>query len=337
MRFITVDNIEYPERLKNIKNPPKLYVEGNVELLKNDSIAVVGSRNASDYGKNMTKKFVKKLVEKGLCVVSGLAVGIDTIAHVECIKNGGKTIAVLGSGFKNIYPKENIELYNLILENGGAIISEYSPDSEMKKSNFPKRNRIVSGLTLGTLVIEANYRSGTSITAHYAMKQEKPVFCIPNSLENSNSIGIINLIREGAEVVKNIDEIIEKLPKLQNIVEPKSKLLDINFNQLNYHPNLKNFNLKNLNNFSNSKSNKNRSKSNFENSSFVDLNIDNNLDNLNEDDSKIYNVIKENGKVNASQISKVLNKSIQNVNCGLTNLELQGLIKSVGGNNFIIT
>lgn len=205
------DNI-YPDILREINNPPKrLYAIGNISLLNRKSVAIVGSRNSSEYGEKMTKKITKELVENNIVIVSGMANGIDTIAHETCIENYGETIAVLGSGFGYIYPKGNEKLFYKIIDCGGLVLSEYPISTPVNMKNFPKRNRIISGISMGTLVIEAAYRSGTSITAKLAKLQNKKVFCIPHSLGDKNSYGTIRLIQNGAILVRNGDDIIKKL------------------------------------------------------------------------------------------------------------------------------
>lgn len=165
MKIIKTTDSKYPKRLLEIKNPPeKLYVEGNEELLNNDSLAIVGSRNCTEYGIKYAKEFASKISRNNITIISGLAIGIDAVAHEASKDNKGKTIAVLGSGLKNIYPKENKELFNQILENGGCVISEYGPDEKINMKNFPTRNRIISGMAMGVLVVEAGYRSGSTIT-----------------------------------------------------------------------------------------------------------------------------------------------------------------------------
>lgn len=150
-------------------------------------------------------------MQSGIVIVSGMANGIDSVAHKTCLEYGGKTIAVLGSGFRHIFPKENEELFHQIIENDGLVISEYPIDTPVQMKNFPKRNRIISGLSIGLLVIEAAYRSGTSITAKYAKIQERKVFCIPNSIGSKNSYGTINLIQNGAILVRNAQDILKVL------------------------------------------------------------------------------------------------------------------------------
>lgn len=220
MKILYQDNKDYPELLKSIKNSPKkLYAKGNIGLLSKSSIAIVGSRNYSEYGKKMAKKFSNELVNEGLAIVSGMALGIDRFAHEECIYSGGKTIAVIACGFNHIYPEENKSLYDKILQTGGCVITEYNPEVEAKKEYFPSRNRIISGLSLGTLVIEANYRSGTSITARYCKEQNRKLFCIPNSLENKNALGTNNLIKKGANLVTSVKDILKIIGEVNNKVE----------------------------------------------------------------------------------------------------------------------
>ena len=198
--------------LKKIPSAPKkIYAIGNISLLNEKSISIVGSRNSSEYGRKITKSITKDLVQSGIVIVSGMANGIDSVAHKTCLEYGGKTIAVLGSGFRHIFPKENEELFHQIIENDGLVISEYPIDTPVQMKNFPKRNRIISGLSIGLLVIEAAYRSGTSITAKYAKIQERKVFCIPNSIGSKNSYGTINLIQNGAILVRNAQDILKVL------------------------------------------------------------------------------------------------------------------------------
>ena len=184
MKILDINNKNYPDLLRKISNPPqKLYVVGDEKILNNKSIAIVGSRCCTEYGAREATDFSKKLTEQGLQIVSGLANGIDSFAHKGCLEKNGKTIAVLGCGFNRLFPKENRGLFNKIIENGGAIISEYLPSAEPSSDKFRKRNRIVSGLSIAVLVIEAAYRSGTSVTARIALSQGKKVFCIPRQFK----------------------------------------------------------------------------------------------------------------------------------------------------------
>ena len=194
---------DFPERLKNIPSKPKvLYIVGNIKLLnKKEIVAIVGTRDADKYGVEITKRFSKTLSENNICIISGLAKGIDTIAHLNSLSYKGRTIAVLASGFNHIYPKENEILVEKILKNDGLIISEYPPNQEIDMSKFRHRNRIISGMSLGVLVVEARLNSGSMITANLAIKQSKPVFCIPGNLTDPLSLGCNKLISNGANLV----------------------------------------------------------------------------------------------------------------------------------------
>ena len=205
----------YPKMLRNIEKPPsRLYALGNIEVLNDIGIAVVGSRTNTEYGEKMCKKFVKGLLEYNINIISGLAFGIDSIAHKACLKNCGKTIAVLPSGLKNICKATNKVLIEEIIKNDGAIISEYENDIEADSNKFLERNRIVAGLGIGTLVVEAGYRSGTSVTARFTQQDEKPVFCVPSSLENMKGILTNELIQKGAKLVRNAEDIIKEIKKV---------------------------------------------------------------------------------------------------------------------------
>lgn len=209
MNILKKNDIKFPKRLLQIDNPPKqLYAKGDIELLNNDCIAIVGTRKCTPYGEKYASKFAKELSKQGICIVSGLATGIDSIAHIHSMEEKGKTIAVLGSGFNHIYPRENQYLYEKILENGGCVIAEYPPETQKNKENFPQRNRIVSGLSIGVLIIEARYYTGTSITARYAIKQRKPVFCIPHSLDESTGYTPNWFIQHGSELVMEPQDIL---------------------------------------------------------------------------------------------------------------------------------
>ena len=210
MQILNKENEEYPRSLLQIENPPKqIYVEGDSGLLKKDSIAIVGARKCSKYGKECTQKFATLLAKENITIVSGLALGIDTIAHYYSMQEIGKTIAVIGSGFNHIYPEENRYLAEQILQNGGCIVSEYPPEEPMNKAYFPKRNRIISGLAMGVLIVEGRYRSGSMITARYAIKQNKQVFCIPNRINEKTGYIPNLLIQNGAYLVMKPQDILE--------------------------------------------------------------------------------------------------------------------------------
>ena len=203
---------EYPKRLRKIKGMPQvIYAKGNIDLLNNYGIGIVGSRDCDEYGIKHTKIFADYLSKKGITIISGLAKGIDSIAHIYSMKNKGKTIAVLPCGFNNIYPKENIKLANIIIENGGLLISEWSPNVKADIYRFPQRNRIISGLSIGVLVVESKCKSGSIITAHNAMKQGRSVFSIPGDMDNERSKGTNMLIKEGAYPVSDPMDVIDIL------------------------------------------------------------------------------------------------------------------------------
>ena len=188
MEYISINDERYPDKLRNIYNPPKgLYIKGNYELLKEPAIAIIGSRNCSKYGEIVAKRFSIDLAKKRIVVISGMATGIDTCAHIGTLIGKGKTIAVLGSGLEKIYPKENEKLYYNILEKDGAIISEYEPNEEPKPINFPERNRIISGLCDKLIVVEATKRSGTSITVNFALEQGKEIYAVPGNITSFKS------------------------------------------------------------------------------------------------------------------------------------------------------
>ena len=212
MKKIFIEEKIYPKKLKEISDPPSvLYAEGNLELLKSYSIAIIGSRQASDNGKKLAKKFSSELSSCGITIVSGLARGIDTIAHTYSYNQKGKTIAVLGSGFNKIFPPENIDLYKKILEEDGLVVSEYPPNTEADSLKFPERNRIISGLSNGIIVIEAKSRSGTSITAKFAKEQHKPVFVLPHEIDSPHGIGTNRLLKKGAIPITDTADVLDKL------------------------------------------------------------------------------------------------------------------------------
>ncbi len=178
--FLPIINKKYPRILRNIYDPPiVLYIRGNVDILQNPSFAIVGARSASDYGKKVAKAFSYALATKNINIVSGLAKGIDTYSHIGAINANKHTIAVLGTGLDIIYPKDNNKLYMDILEKNGLIITEYVVGTKPKPMNFPARNRIISGLSFGILVVEASKNSGSLITADFALEQGKNVYAIP--------------------------------------------------------------------------------------------------------------------------------------------------------------
>ncbi len=212
---ITINDKKYPESLKKIPDPPQtLYVMGDLSIAKKNCFAIVGARICSPYGKQIAMEIAGDLADAGIVVVSGMAKGIDTASHQGCLERKGKTIAVLGTGIdeKNIYPKENLKLSQKIVNTGGAIISEYSSDATIYRGNFSLRNRIISGLCSGVLIVEAKYKSGALITARQALKQNKKLFAIPGPIHALNSQGTNNLIKQGkAKLIENAQDILKEL------------------------------------------------------------------------------------------------------------------------------
>ena len=208
---IDLESKFYPERLRNIYSPPKqLFCIGNLELLNyKNNLAIIGSRNYSPYGERAANDFSFNLAKNNFCIVSGLARGIDSFAHIAALNAKGKTIAILGSGLDNIYPKENIPLAKRIVENNGLIISEYGLGSKPLKQHFPARNRIISGISDGILVIEARKNSGTNITVDFALEQGKDVFVVPGNIYSATCDGTNFLIKEGAIPVVSYKNILE--------------------------------------------------------------------------------------------------------------------------------
>jgi len=213
IKTIDINNKEYPRLLKEIKDPPKvLYYRGKLE--PNDNcFAIVGTRRCSSYGKETALEIAGDLAEAGLTIVSGLAPGIDTFAHQATIERKKRTIAVLGTGIdeRSIYPQSNSNLARKIIETEGCLISEYPPGTPGSQFTFPQRNRIISGLSLGVLVVEAKEKSGALITAEWARKQGRKVFAIPGPIQSSNSKGPHYLIKNGAKLVENANDILKEL------------------------------------------------------------------------------------------------------------------------------
>jgi DNA protecting protein DprA len=208
--LIAYCDVNYPPLLKQISSPPLLlFVSGNWQLLHSPQIALVGSREFSEYGAQWGRYFAGELAINGLTVTSGLALGIDAICHRGTLEVAGNTIAVLGSGNANITPKSNLRLANDILAQNGTIVSEFVPFTVARPEYFPRRNRIISGLSLGTFVIEASARSGSLITARYALEQNRDVFALPGDIDNTNCTGTHALIKQGAYLVTQPTDILE--------------------------------------------------------------------------------------------------------------------------------
>lgn len=306
MEYIKIEYTDpiYPKKLLQIDNYPKeLYILGNYELLnKQQTVAIIGSRDCTEYGRKHATYFAQELSKEGICVISGMAIGIDTCAHIGAVENEGRTIAVLGGGFNKIYPKENEWLFHKILANNGCIITEHEPNVEADKRNFPKRNRIVSALSEVTLVIEAEYRSGTAITVGYAKKQRKIVCCLPSNIDSRCGIGTNIMLQEGAKLITKPNEIVE-------IVKDKN----INIEKVNnMQPKNKSTKIKKT---VNSKQNEKIKKE------------------IPKEYEEIYNII-GNKQLHINEICRISKKTMKEITTVLTMLELEDFIEQLPGNRF---
>jgi len=243
IKVYTFQDDDYPARLREIFDyPPIIYLKGELSLQDEWCIAVVGTRRATVYGKQVTQEIVENLARNKITVVSGLARGIDTIAHRAALEAEGRTVAICACGLDSVYPPENAALARSIVENG-ALISEYPLGAKPRADNFPRRNRIMSGMSLGVLVIEADEISGAVITAHMALEQNREVFAVPGSILSPMSRGTNTLIQEGAKLVRNCTDILEELNLTANIQQlemkemvPTTETEDLLLKQLSSEP-----------------------------------------------------------------------------------------------------
>lgn len=240
IKWMTLFDEVYPKLLKEIYDPPIIfYYKGEILPEDEKALAVVGTRKITGYGRLVTEKFTTELVNFGFTIVSGLARGVDSAAHWSAVNSGGRTIAVLGGGLNKIFPPENERLAKIIADGHGAVISEFPPDYPSLPGNFPARNRIISGLSLGVLVTEAAKDSGSLITARLALEQGREVFAVPGPVTSDLSKGPINLIKEGATLVIEASEILDELgmeevknselrvQSLENLSEEEKKILEL--------------------------------------------------------------------------------------------------------------
>ena len=210
-QIITIEDSEYPTQLKRIDNPPPvLFVQGDVTILKEPQLAIVGSRNPTQGGRDNAYEFAKYLARNGLCITSGLALGIDGFSHKGALDANAPTVSVVATGLDRVYPARHRELAHHI-SHQGVLVSEYTIGTPVRAQNFPRRNRIISGLSVGTLVIEAAIKSGSLITAKYASEQGREVFAIPGSIHNPLARGCHHLIRQGAKLVETAEHILEEV------------------------------------------------------------------------------------------------------------------------------
>ena len=227
--IVTFADSTYPQKLLEISNPPAvLYAIGNLHWLNHPTIAIVGSRSATPQGEKNAEEFAKSLCEQGLCVISGMALGIDGAAHRGSLKANGATIAVVGTGLDIVYPARHRDLAHKIAERG-LILSEFPLGTPSKAQNFPRRNRLISGLSLGCLVVEANIDSGSLITARLAAEQGREVFAIPGSIHSPVTKGCHQLIKQGAKLVESVQDILEEINwvSIANSLPSKNSLLSI--------------------------------------------------------------------------------------------------------------
>ena len=209
---LTWRDTEYPQRLKQVDDaPPVLYVRGALPAEEGPSVAVVGTRSPTNYGHRVTADLCAALAGSGVTIVSGLALGIDARAHQATLDAGGRTVAVLGNGLDTVYPRENFRLAQRIIAEGGALVSEFALGVRPEASHFPRRNRIISGMTLGTLITEAGETSGTRWTVYHALEQNREIFCAPGSIYSDASRLTNRLIREGAKLVTNVGDILVEI------------------------------------------------------------------------------------------------------------------------------
>lgn len=232
VEFISLNNVDYPCILKDIKEPPYgLFLKGNKALLKERKVSIVGSRKCSNYASEVTKLLTKDLISYNITILSGGAKGIDSIAHKEAVEGNGKTIVVLGCGIDVVYPSENYNLFKKI-EKEGLIISEFLPGTRPMSYNFPRRNRIISGLSELVIVVEASKRSGSLITADYALEQGKEVMAVPGSIFSEGNYGTNQLLRDGAQVFCGLEDLhallkLDERKKLNELSKVENNILSI--------------------------------------------------------------------------------------------------------------
>ena len=323
MEIIKIDMTDkrYPQKLLKIKAPPsEIYATGNVELLNSKfTLGIVGTRNCSEYGRRVTNDFSKKIADSGVCIISGLAIGIDGIAHNAAIEKKGKTIAVLGTGLANIYPKENEWLFYKIIQNGGCVISEYPLETIPDKNRFPIRNRIISGLSDALLVVEASHRSGSSITAKYARQEKKDIYAIPNTIYATEGIGTNRLIKDGAILVTKPEEILERYGLKNNkSINSKEIITNKEDNKERTRKNLV----------------KNKNKE-YKIDKFVDIRHNQEKDRILPNEYlEVYKIL-SNQPIHINEISKKLSKAVSEIIPIITILEIDGYVYQSMNNYFM--
>jgi DNA processing protein len=241
IKTLKLEDKEYPELLKKIYDPPdELYVKGDIQLLSSRCIAIVGTRTATRYGKEIARKFARELADVGITIVSGLAEGIDTEAHVGALEGNGRTVAVFGCGLDKVFPAQNVKLAEKI-EKNGALVSELPAGHPTAKWTFPRRNRIISGLSIGVIMVEGHYDSGAMITAKHAIDEGREVFAVPGNVELDQTKGPHWLIKQGAKLVENVDDVLEEfnIKRVAGTGEKKEKdYSDLSFDEAEIIKNL---------------------------------------------------------------------------------------------------
>ena len=315
IKIMTFDSPKYPENLKNIPAPPYvLYVRCSKPINLNEyiRIAVVGNRKSTPYGDDIAKNFAYNLANNGICIVSGMARGIDSSAHKGCIDAGGLTVAVMGCGLDMAYPKENKNLMAKIIETGMAI-SEYPPGAKPDNWHFPQRNRIISGLSQGTLIVEAPKRSGSLITARYALEQDRDLFAVPGDINTPRSEGPNNLLKECAIPVTSARDIFDyytisnfEISKIKNLQKEKGINVSEDYKEQKKEDNIK----------------------------VADINADFYKD-LNDEEKHIISKLTS-VPINFEQLLDATNLSADKLTSAITLLEIKGKIKSYPGKNFTL-
>lgn len=306
--YITIDDEEFPEKLREIYDPPYiLYYIGDINLLNNLSIAVVGARNATDYGKNVSKILVKDIADEGIVIVSGMAKGIDSYAHIFCMERKTPTIAVMGTSIEKTYPKSSIKLKKEIIENGGLVLSEYYIGTNTIPIYFAMRNRIISGLSEGVVLIEAKEKSGALITMDCALQQNRNVYAVPGSIFSEMSKGCHNMILEGAKIVRNSKDILEDFYTYPN-----------NKSTLNKNNNKKIY-----------------KKSGKITSTCVNIRFDDvDRENISEEEIFIIKTLKSKGVLDIDELSVITRYELTDLIYYINKLVLEGFVVEVGFNRY---
>ncbi len=340
IKVLAIDSPNYPEILKQIASPPPvIYLIGNLQHLEPDKVAIVGTRKASEYGKEVARKLARDLVDLGLVVVSGMALGIDGSAHEGAIDGGGPTIAVLGSGVDVVYPDEHVNLYREIRELG-LIISEQPPGSPPLRENFPSRNRIISGLCVATVVVEAPLGSGALLTAHYAIEQGRDVFAVPGSVNSYSFKGNHKLIKDGAKLIEDVDDIVTsfRVSKFDLLkMEQEKSQRKLFAEEVRTIPFLEETLVSDEASLKRPKTNRARrssEKASVE-SDTVDEKVTTQLPKLTEEELSLLSELSYSDGTHINNLARKLKLSMAELSARLTLLEIKGLVKSLPGGFYL--